>query len=105
MLNVMDEATQHVCEVQLTLKGFIQAKKGGGHAMYKVLRLIGYLEPWSRWHQGDAADAAAADRLRDGAFSKLDITGSRRDGVVQQVRHSLSVWSYALFASSTPSVG
>ena len=78
MLNVVDVATGHVCEVQLTLAGFIEAKKGGGHAMYKMLRLIGRLEPWASTHQGDAGDEAAARRLADGAFTALDVTGSSR---------------------------
>lgn len=30
------------------------AKENGGHAVYKVLRLVGRLEEWSSTHQGDA---------------------------------------------------
>lgn len=76
MLNVVDVETGHICEIQLTLRGFMAAKSTGGHAMYKILRLVGRLEPASAEHQGDAGHEGNISRLADGLFSSWDGSGS-----------------------------
>lgn len=76
MLNVVDIKTGIVCEVQITLRGFMAAKMSGGHAMYKILRLVGRLEPASSEYQGNADDEGNIARLADGLFSSWDGSGS-----------------------------
>lgn len=90
LLNVRDVISQHVCEIQLTLRQFHDIKIQGGHAMYKVLRLVGRLEDWYRTHQGDAADEVTAVRLADGAVSELDVTGSDADAVIRNVTPAMA---------------
>jgi hypothetical protein len=58
-----------VCEVQLTLTDFIKAKSNGGHAMYKLLRLIGRLDPAFSVYQGLASHTVDVSRLADGECS------------------------------------
>lgn len=90
LLNMVHTQTGHVCEVQLTLLGFMSATQSGGHAMYKVLRLVGRLEEWSSTYQGTAKDEDVAERLRDGDISVLDITGSEFDDVRSRVVPALA---------------
>eukprot|EP00037_Helgoeca_nana_P027137 m.308703 g.308703 ORF g.308703 m.308703 type:complete len:534 (+) comp27414_c0_seq1:772-2373(+) len=90
LLNVQDVATGHVCEVQLTLHGFMAAKENGGHAMYKVLRLVGRLEEWSSTHQGDAGEVGPTQRLCDGGFAAFDVTGSAGSDVIARLAPALS---------------
>lgn len=69
LVNLKDGKTSHVCEVQLTVRGFAAAKAGGGHAMYKQLRLVGRLDPISSVHRGLADNNADVGSLADGAYT------------------------------------
>ena len=91
MLNVADAETRHVCEVQLTLSAFMQAKNSGGHAMYKVMRLIGRLDESMIERQGRAEHQCdhAGGRLEDGAYSVWDCSGSPGSVVIARLVPSL----------------
>jgi len=67
LLNLRCVATGHIAELQITLKGLIEVKAGGGHASYAIARVHGLFERGTyRYegalgaavHEGDACGAA-----------------------------------------------
>eukprot|EP00035_Acanthoeca_spectabilis_P028189 m.469548 g.469548 ORF g.469548 m.469548 type:complete len:857 (+) comp28696_c0_seq1:148-2718(+) len=85
LVNLEHTATGVICEVQLTLREFLLAKRDGGHAVYQVLRLIGRLEPGSNEHQGDGRQPDTLTRLADGAFAKWDGSGTSAEVVTTRL--------------------
>ena len=40
LLNVRDQTSGHIAEIQITFRSFFTIKSGGGHAVYKLARLL-----------------------------------------------------------------
>ena len=52
LLNVRDNASGHIAEIQITFRSFFTIKSGGGHAVYKLARLLELNEEETTYFMG-----------------------------------------------------
>jgi hypothetical protein len=74
LLNLRCVATGHIVELQITLKGLIEVKAGGGHASYAVARVHGLFERSTYRYEG-ALGAAVLEGVRCGVVRELVCRG------------------------------
>ena len=74
LLNLRCVATGHIVELQITLKGLMEVKAGGGHASYAVARVHGLFERRTYRYEG-ALGAAVLEGVRCGVVRELVFNG------------------------------
>ena len=74
LLNLRCVATGHIVELQITLKGLMEVKAGGGHASYAIARVHGLFERRSYRYEG-ALGAAVLEGVRCGVVRELVCRG------------------------------
>jgi hypothetical protein len=74
LLNLRCLATGHIVELQITLKGLIEVKAGGGHASYAIARVHGLFERGTYRYEG-ALGAAVLEGVRCGVVRELVCRG------------------------------
>ena len=74
LLNLRCVATGHIVELQITLKGLIEVKAGGGHASYAIARVHGLFERRTYRYEG-ALGAAVLEGVRCGVVRELVCRG------------------------------
>jgi hypothetical protein len=74
LLNLRCLATGHIVELQITLKGLIEVKAGGGHASYAIARVHGLFERRTYRYEG-ALGAAVLEGVRCGVVRELVCRG------------------------------
>ena len=52
LLNVRDQTSGHIAEIQITFRSFFTIKSGGGHAVYKLARLLELNEEETTYFMG-----------------------------------------------------
>jgi len=70
LLNVRDPANGHIAEVQITLSSLLAIKTGGGHAEYKLARVLGLNKPDTFKAAGDV-DKRVIEGVRCGLITDL----------------------------------
>jgi len=74
LLNLRCVATGHIVELQITLKGLMEVKAGGGHASYAIARVHGLFERGTYRYEG-ALGAAVLEGVRCGVVRELVCQG------------------------------
>jgi hypothetical protein len=74
LLNLRCVATGHIVELQITLKGLMEVKAGGGHASYAIARVHGLFERRTYRYEG-ALGAAVLKGVRCGVVRELVCRG------------------------------
>jgi hypothetical protein len=74
LLNLRCLATGHIVELQITLKGLMEVKAGGGHASYAIARVHGLFERRTYRYEG-ALGAAMLEGVRCGVVRELVCQG------------------------------
>ena len=74
LLNLRCLATGHIVELQITLKGLIDVKAGGGHANYAIARVHRLFER-DTYHYEGALGAAVLEGVRCGVVRELVCRG------------------------------
>jgi hypothetical protein len=74
LLNLRCVATGHIVELQITLKGLMEVKVGGGHTSYAVARVHGLFERRTYRYEG-ALSAALLEGVRCGVVRELVCRG------------------------------
>jgi hypothetical protein len=74
LLNLRCVATGHIVELQITLKGLMEVKAGGGHASYAIARVHGLFERRTYRYEG-ALGAAVLEGVRCGVVRELVCQG------------------------------
>ena len=74
LLNLRCLATGHIVELQITLKGLIDVKAGGGHANYAIARVHRLFERDTYRYEGALGDAVL-ERVRCGVVRELVCRG------------------------------
>ena len=72
LLNLHCLATGHIVELQITLKGLIDVKAGGGHANYAIARVHRLFERDTYHYEGALGDAVL-ERVRCGVVWELSL--------------------------------
>ena len=75
LLNLRCLATGHIVELQITLKGLIDVKAGGGHANYAIARVHRLFERDTYRYEGALGDAVL-ERVRCGVVRELVCRGT-----------------------------
>ena len=75
LLNLRCLATGHIVELQITLKGLIDVKAGGGHANYAIARVHRLFERDTYRYEGALGDAVL-EGVRCGVVSELVCRGT-----------------------------
>ena len=75
LLNLRCLATGHIVELQITLKGLIDVKAGGGHANYAIARVHRLFECDTHRYEGALGDAVL-ERVRCGVVRELVCRGT-----------------------------
>ena len=75
LLNLRCLATGHIVELQVTLKGLIEVKAGGGHANYAIARVHSLFERDTYRYEG-ALSGAVLERVRCGVVRELVCWGT-----------------------------
>jgi len=75
LLNVLYKETKCICEVQVTLAGFVAIKNTGGHGAYKVGRVIGTDRKECTTHAGELT-AEVVRRVGAGLIQRLQVEGT-----------------------------
>ena len=66
LLNVRDKASGHIAEIQITFRSFFAIKSGGGHAVYKLARLLELNEEETTHFMGKI-DSATVGKIGSGS--------------------------------------
>ena len=74
LLNLRCLATGHIVELQITLKGLIDVKAGGGHANYAIARVHRLFERDTYRYEGALGDAVL-EGVRCGVVRELVCRG------------------------------
>ena len=88
LLNLRCRATGHIVELQITLKGLIDVKAGGGHANYAIARVHRLFERDTYRYEGALGDAVL-ERMRCGVVRELVCRG-KASGLAAHFDHLLA---------------
>ena len=88
LLNLRCLATGHIVELQITLKGLIDVKAGGGHANYAIARVHRLFERDTYRYEGALGDAVL-ERVRCGVVRELVCNGTA-SGLAAHFDHLLA---------------
>ena len=88
LINARDKANGHIVELQLTFKNFFDIKTNGGHAAYKLARLLELNEKETTLHTGQPTEQTL-ERIRAGIlravmFIDVEVTPAIRDALLTE---------------------
>ena len=70
LLNVQDNTSGHIAEIQITFRRFFTIKSGGGHAVYKLARLLELNEEQTTYFMGKI-DESIVEKIGAGLIDRL----------------------------------